>query len=359
MPTDVTFSQGKATYNGSSTIITNNNYITGMQTIRIKFNSGSSPNSGYFWDSRSLGGTTFIRTNGNIISFAGFSTVYLNNVITTTNSAILDNTDYEFVGVLTSTENISGQTFGIQSKDSFLFDGNLDFFEVYNRALTANEAKNLYEDKYHKGIPIKTSAATQILNIDSSLGGLADRWGNVITNTAVTTVRDGDIYAQLYDGADSKLDTGSDLTGTKDVTLAAWVKVYSYGEGSNGMIFNNGKLYLSAFLTGNRFINTSDGAVTFGVAADDSIILNVWQLICITRTSSGATNFYVDGVLSGSANQDSGTPAAGTTNIIIGNNNGQTETFDGLINAVRIYDGLLSAQEISQIYTSEKERYVK
>jgi len=65
---------------------------------------------------------------------------------------------------------------------------------------------------------------------------------------------------------------------------------------------------------------------------------------------------YINGNLSGSANQNSGTPVAGS-NIILGNVSGQTQDFDGLISNVRVINGLLSTQEIEQIYSSERRIY--
>ena len=78
----------------------------------------------------------------------------------------------------------------------------------------------------------------------------------------------------------------------------------------------------------------------------------------VTVTSTGTVTFYTNGELNKAA-QEAGAMVAGTTNLIIGNNNAENSTFDGLINGVRIYDGILTAQEISQVYSSEKERYVK
>jgi len=60
--------------------------------------------------------------------------------------------------------------------------------------------------------------------------------------------------------------------------------------------------------------------------------------------------------LSGSANQDSGTPVAGS-NIILGNVSGQTQDSDALMSVHRIINGLLTAQESMQIFTSERSFY--
>jgi len=68
-------------------------------------------------------------------------------------------------------------------------------------------------------------------------------------------------------------------------------------------------------------------------------------------TKSGQEpNFYVNGVLSGTPNQNSGTPEAGTTNLAIGNDTFANRSFDGTIDDVRIYNRVLSAQEVKRLY---------
>lgn len=52
-----------------------------------------------------------------------------------------------------------------------------------------------------------------------------------------------------------------------------------------------------------------------------------------------------------------GTPTAGTSNITIGNDGAGSYTFDGQISNVRIIDGILSTQEIAQLWQDEKSLY--
>ncbi len=383
VPTDVTYSNGVGTFNGSTSVIETN--FNGTQFGELSFafwaktNDLAPGHDQFILDNtpgsvgfaiRQLSGTatmqTFVFRGGAQISTVTIPDTGWHFYVVTTNATSL-NISIDGGAFVTETFasnpiTKSGSLMVIgkpnDAGDNINWDGDINLVEIYNRILTINEAKNLYEDKYHKGIPIKTSAANQILNIDSSLGGLADRFGNTITNTDVTIVRDGDIYAQKYNATNSRLDLGTFNTLVGDKTFIAWVKANSKGEGSAGKIMDNGKFTFRVGGT-DRILVSSDGSIS-AQSNDNAITLNEWILFVVTRTSAGLTTLYKNGILEGGmTNETSGTPVAGSTNIFIGNNNGTTATWDGLINAERIYDGILSTQEISQIYTSEKERYIK
>ena len=65
----------------------------------------------------------------------------------------------------------------------------------------------------------------------------------------------------------------------------------------------------------------------------------------------------MNGSLNGSANQSAGTPAAGTTNICIGNSSVGNNSFDGILSGVRIINGILTVAEIAQLWSSERGKY--
>ncbi len=388
-PTDVTYSEGKGDFNGStSTIpynsISNTNFQKDFSIVcKIKPSSSGEGGFGRIIDKTDDANATngfYLRldTTNNRLAVR----INVGGTQSSTTNSIMANIEYHIIVTITTAGTINFYVDGaltggpsgggtlsavtttnpltvgnISGGTTTTFDGSMDFIEIYNRVLTANEVKNLYEDKYHKGIPIKTSAANQILNIDSSLGGLADRWGNAITNTSVDIVRDGDIYAQKYNGSTSKLDAGTPDTFIGDKTFIAWIKPYSFGEGPSngrGKIIDNTQVEWSLIGDGTAMLFRRDGQEA---SVTGTINLNKWQFVVAVSKANGDSILYVNTVATG-AEANKGTPAAGNS-IIIGNNDAQDRTFDGLINAVRIYDGLLSAQEISQIYTSEKERYVK
>ena len=175
-----------------------------------------------------------------------------------------------------------------------------------------------------------------------------------VVNTSTTVQKDGDVNAMIFNGSTSKLDCGSYDTLVGDKTFVQWVKTTGWNSVSDARIIENGKSIVRTLPSYYRF--SSDGS-TYASSAASSLILNKWQCIVVTRTSTGIINFYIDGVLSGTANQSSGTPAAGTNNIIIGNNNAGARCHKGSIDKVRVIDGILTLNEISEIYSSERKLY--
>lgn len=171
-------------------------------------------------------------------------------------------------------------------------------------------------------------------------------------NTDVRVVKDGGLNVMRFNGTTSKLDCGAYYPLTGDITVSTWVKAFSGGEGSVGVLIDNTKIILRMAGLAVRFF--SDGST--GFTSSNFEIIGKFNNIVIIRKSDGKTTFFINGVLIGLIDQSTGTPSVGS-NIIIGNNIGQTRTFDGNIASVKIYSGILSQQEISQIYTSEKSKY--
>ncbi len=204
-----------------------------------------------------------------------------------------------------------------------------------------------------------TGDVNEILNVSAQSGSIPseDRWGNILTNTSTTVARRGWTNLMLFDGADSKIDAGA-LSVEGDITITAWMFANSRGEGNSGDIMNNGKLIFSILNSDNIFTFLSDGATSkFSGNNSDLLVLGKWAFVAVTRTSAGITNFYINTILNGVADQSSGTPEAGTTNLVLGNNNVQNSTFDGFLDPVKIYSGILTTQELSQSYTESKWKY--
>ncbi len=109
-------------------------------------------------------------------------------------------------------------------------------------------------------------------------------------------------------------------------------------------------------ISANRLRFRSDGS-TSANSGTDMFDINNWTLGAITRTAAGVVNFYKNAVLNGSADQDSGTPVAGTTNLIVGATSTASQVWDGKIEPVRCILGILTTKEISQWVSSTRHRY--
>ncbi len=243
------------------------------------------------------------------------------------------------------------------------FKGTIDDIRVYGRQLSQAEITALY----NQGTP---SLANKSPNLRSTSGliaqytfdgpdmltRVADKSGSgnngfvtgiTSTSSAVAAGKVG--QGITLDGTNDKVITNSDYIGTSAVTIAAWIKP-SLIDGNLRRIVTNGKTDFSIDTSNNRLIFTSDA--TNARSAAESLAVNTWAHIVVTRTSGGTANIYVNGVLSGSANQNSGTPLGGTTNVIIGNtSSGTTNTgFAGILDDVRIYNKVLTAAEVAALY---------
>jgi hypothetical protein len=145
--------------------------------------------------------------------------------------------------------------------------------------------------------------------------------------------------------------TDSDFIESSTVTICAWVKPRSTGQNQAGQVFNNSPLFFGAYGYGSNcwFISNDNGSHS-AFSANESISLNTWQYVCGIRAGNQGT-IYVNGVLSGSTNQNIGTPGVGWYAPAIGNRSeGDSYTFDGSIDEVRAYSRALTASEIGDLY---------
>lgn len=178
-----------------------------------------------------------------------------------------------------------------------------------------------------------------------------------VVNTAVAVRRIGNINSMYFKGSVSKLDCGNYNGLTGNITICAWIYSQTSGEGFRGRVLDNNNLQLGNDSVGNYYFITSNNTLAI-LATVPNLKYATHRLFCITRDSTGVVNFYLDGILTGTANQPSGTPTtSGGSNIFIGNRTSDNRAFNGFISSVRVFSGLLSTAEISQIYTSGKRLY--
>ena len=371
--TNVTLSNGIATPSSGNIVYERRQLPQGAFSIRSVFKADLSSNGTLFADSYDTNKWTRLKinTNGSMSLYndnAGSSISSLGIITTNTwHDVVITN---DFSGSSNIKFYVDGELMNTNSQTSVwgnfnrLFDrgdgaadffvGEVGLFEIYNYVLSAEEISNLYNNRRFQEL----IGQTEILNVSAQSGTIIDRWGATITNTAGTISRDGEANVMLFDGATSKLTLDDEIIGTGAVSLVAWVKPLGIGEGAAGRIMTNDKaIFAITDPTNKQFVFSSDGYSTWKESANGAWVTGEWCMAVVTRTAAGVANIYVNGVLNGTANEASGTPVAGTTNLILGNNNAGGTTFDGYQSDYRIYSGILTAVEISQLYTSEKRKY--
>ncbi len=200
--------------------------------------------------------------------------------------------------------------------------------------------------------------------VTTSLTNTLSPVGEGITSSTVTAYNNTFLS---FDGVDDYVQvTETNLTqfnGTglaNGFTISAWINPKSIGE-TNGRILDKstgtaGQEGFTLNLASNNRVQFGLNNGGFKASANNASNFGVWTHILVTINSSQILNIYSNGVLSGTANQDlvQAISTINTTNAPrIGNRAGATDrTFDGSIDEVRMFNRVLTTDEITAIYNS-------
>ena len=316
------------------------------------------PNFSGNWSSN--GEATFVLNNARLLSTAG--------VLSSLNCAVVLVVGKYYKAVLNIIGTTSGNwQIGAISSEYAFTTPQTGVVTVFFTAIESN--LNLKRsggacDASFSSVSVKEvlSTANLILDVNCNKGtirnSLAGSVLNGVTvpqlvNTNVVPVRDGNIWSQRF-LSNGILNCGSYHNLLGDLTINIFFKPRSFGTSEVGKIIDNSKLKIGLNTT-NAVVNcTSDGS-TVVTSASSVVKLGRWSHLAILRKSDGKVSFYIDEVLSGSADQNSGTPVAGST-IYVGTT-ASSNYFDGELPIVQVFSGILSIQEISQIRTSMKSKF--
>jgi hypothetical protein len=170
-----------------------------------------------------------------------------------------------------------------------------------------------------------------------------------------------------FSSATDSLDFGNltKINLTSNITVMGWVYPKSFGGGSSGRIFDKFKttvpqtgyaLWIDNNIGTNAIAYGTGWTVNTSVARlSNQVDLSTWQHFAVTHSGTTVT-FYKNGASIGTSSSITA-PSSGSVVARIGNNAGGTNNFDGTLGAVRIYNKVLSATEILQIYNSTRSKY--
>jgi RHS repeat-associated protein len=191
--------------------------------------------------------------------------------------------------------------------------------------------------------------------LDEASGGDAqDASGNDKTGTLsgsptpVWQPSDGRINGALeFDGVDDYVSLPNVVNPYSDSFSAfAWVRLDSYnGQGAQVILQqegDNGRHWLTR-VSNNKLMSNVGGYVESNTAVFANANLGEWHHVGLTCNGTTLT-LYIDGQENGS---DTVNPDSETANMRLGAHKSHTDKYwDGLIDEVRIYDRVLSAEEI-------------
>ena len=179
----------------------------------------------------------------------------------------------------------------------------------------------------------------------------------------VTFTKARALSANVFDGVDDYVEIphnanqlGANLSN--GFTISAWINPRGLGEGSLGRIMEKSSdgnssagfyIRLSSLTKIQIRLNTGT-AVDSGNGYYD---FGVWQHILITFSSGQLVNFFKNGVSFGGTNLDLVQPISAITTtdkLYIGNQRAGASTFDGSIRSVKMWNRVLTTDEITADY---------
>ena len=258
---------------------------------------------------------------------------------------------------------------GKRAGASALFNGKIDDVRLYNRALSAAEILQLYNNT--KGAKVNVTNTAKASDANTSLAtGLVGHWtfdgkdmyqnvvdssGNGNTGylsgfTSTTTVPGKIGQALTFDGVNDYVNAGTGITWSADQTksVSVWLKTSTVSKtfvNQARTADSAGVIYLFIDATSHLESWLNDSGFDFGGKLTD----NAWHHVVWVYDGSAETA-YMDGSQLGGSNTENASASSGKT-LFIGQYLGAAEQFNGSLDDVRIYNRALSAAEILQLYT--------
>ena len=241
----------------------------------------------------------------------------------------------------TSTQLVIGKP----DADDGYFQGTVDEVVFYNRALSQSEITDLYNK----------ASLVAYYKMDETSGDIYDYSGknNHGTNYGADYGANGRVgYALDFDGADYvNVGNNGDLTQA-NISIATWVKATQL-DTWNGIITNkpdaNHGINLQIGTAQNIAALVGNGSACTYVKTTWAPSVDTWYHVVITHNGSDDNNIlYVDG--NKEAEKTYVLAYSLPVDTIIGRFYTPSLPFNGLIDEVRIYDRVLSGDEVKELY---------
>ncbi|MDD4924654.1 MAG: LamG domain-containing protein, partial [Dehalococcoidales bacterium] len=266
----------------------------------------------------------------------------------------------------TAMENL-GQPLELGSRSSYSqsADGLIDEVKIYSRELSVEEVRY----RYNRGGPIghwKFDEGSGTIAYDASGNSNHGTMYYMSTSTSGGWSQGKVGRALSFDLIDDYVDCGDDsiFSFAGAFTLEAWIKADSRVGGANAGIVGrafNPALYVDIRYMPNiriHFYNSSASVQYLFTKGGYSVSRNEWHHIVGTYDPAAGSNnmkLYIDGVLDNVATKT--VVPTPTANLLIGK--GETDFFGGLIDDVKVYNYVRTAEQVRADYNAGMSVYFK
>ena len=347
----------------------------------------SSPNTGFWfaYDNRSNGSsftyTCFGNSNGGfaggVNNFSSKSYTFTNgiwyNITATVNSS---SQGALYINGVQQGSSVTFSNLSIPNTANTLYVGRIDLgytlngsiiqTQLYNIALTSAEVLQNYYAGLQRIIPIQglvlwldgTNTNTRVITPTTAYDMSGNDYNGTFTNGASLAHIDGGTVFS-FDGVNDKIQTTLN-TLSSSTTWTIWVK-RTQSMGLYNMIMGMFLPYFSSMSDGSIHFSNNIGGFQRSLYAYVGLTDNIWYNITFVSSFSGGNTtmmIYLNGVLQTQATYAGQQPTTTDNSFRLGDwENGGSYPFNGKIGDVRIYSRVLTATEISTIYTAGRSRY--
>lgn len=239
-----------------------------------------------------------------------------------------------------------------------LFTGSIDDVRIYNRVLAQSEVQQ-QADSYNAGLQVSNLQSGLIADYPfngNAKDGTPNASNGTVTGATLTTDRKTRPNS-AYNFSNAYINAGNtsalQIPAGGSVTMCVWVYPTS-GPGSFAGVVGkrNATSYdYSMNYTSANFQIQTDGGSSNGIYAYVPP-LSTWTHICGVITTSPRTILYINGQVFGNSGGAGGGVANTGQTLNIGSSYPGAEYFLGKLDDVRIYNRVLSAAEVNDLYNS-------
>lgn len=242
---------------------------------------------------------------------------------------------------------------------SYYFNGSIDQVRIFNRAITATEVATLYAECAPTSTvtdvnPFLDNSMKALYRFENNANDDTGVYNGTATNVTYGTGKFGQCV--VFNGS-AKIQNGSSINVTNDITISTWVKTTSTVSSHNvvGICETTSKLLGIRIDTGNTIrieygLSTpTTNNVIVTQASFPSISNGSWHHIVLSK-NNGTLSLYVNG-----AYYTLSAYGTGNGSVVQGINIGcspysSTANFNGLIDQVRIFNKALTPMKVASLY---------
>ena len=312
------------------------------------------------------------------ISTSGFANTWRHVAVEFTNGSVASNrifidgveqtlTQYNSPNLSNAYVNSELRIGGVVNSTGYDFHGAIDEVRVYNGSLTSAQIQTIMNERH----PCTVEEAVLEYRFDElswngTNGEVIERGPDGIDGVAVgdaNTIFDGQVCgAGTFDGTGDYVDvTGFDTYLTKTASVAYWFKTTQTG---NDTAWNApGILGLEVGGTGNDIfwgyldaagrlrMQKGNGSST---RSNSPVNDGTWKHVVMTwNATSGATQMFINGTLADTAVSETGLVTNNFSSIGRIDGSYSATSFIGQVDEVLAFDSILSAKDVSDIYTNQ------